>query len=458
VEKDVARWLEETIFAYYEIFIASYTMRIETLYLKNFRNVEEQSYPLNPHFTVLIGINGRGKSTWLHALRVACGAYFLGIPDASKRHIISDEIRQTSKGFLIQHTPVIVEAKGILDNSEGISWRRQVPEGKNFTTSTHADVGEVRNIGKEKYDKMRSGSDDLDLPVIAFFGTSRVHGGGRVRDNQTTRTGRQIFKEGYHSWLEMRSSVYRYDAWLKTYDILVEEGKEYPQSKPIFFDTLKTANPYIKQVAFVGTELWLKVEMDDYTSDYLPIHLHSDGIISYTEMVAELAYRCVVLNGNKREKAISDTKGVVMIDELDLHLHPSWQRHVVSDLKQAFPNIQFVATTHSPFIVQSLLKSELINLDLENANEGLETDPLNYGIEDVAEIEMLVENVPRSEAFKERVEVAGLYFSLIKQGKTSDSDAEVAQLRQKMNEMEERFSDDPVFVASLRIERNAYDL
>lgn len=433
-------------------------MRIETLYLKNFRNVVEQTYTFNPHFTVLIGINGRGKSTWLNAMRVACAPYLLHVPDTTNRHIVPDEIRQSNNGFIIQHTPVIVEARGYFPESKDlVTWRRQVPEGKNYTTSTAEDVGNIRSIGKEKYDKMIGGSDDLNLPIIAFFGTSRVHGSGR---NRTTRIGRQIFKEGYHSWLEMRSFIYRYDSWLTTYDILVSEGKEYPLSKQIFFETLQKANPYIKKIAFVGTELWLKVEMDNHTSEYLPMHLHSDGIIAFTEMVAELAYRCIVLNGSKQERAIIDTTGVVMIDELDLHLHPNWQRHVVSDLKNAFPNIQFVATTHSPFIVQSLAKDELINLDLEgeDGEEGLESDPTNYGIEDVAEIEMGVENVARSEAFTERVETASRYYQLISEGKSSKTDEEVARLRQKLNDLEERFSDDATFVATLKLERKANNL
>jgi predicted ATP-binding protein involved in virulence len=431
-------------------------MKINTLYLKNFRNVVEQTYAFSPHFTVLIGINGRGKSTWLHALRVAAGAYLLSISDAKSRHIDEDEVRQSSNGYLTKHTPVIVEARGILNSqSEAITWRRKIPENKNYTTSTIEDVGLIRNIGKEKYDKMMSGSDDLDLPVIAFFGTSRVHGTGR---NRETRIARQIFKEGYHSWFEMRSSVYRYDAWLKTYDVLAEEGKEYPLSKKVFFETLQAANPYLKKVAFVGTELWLKVEMDDYSSDYLPINLHSDGIISFTEMVAELAYRCIVLNGSKQEKAILETNGLVLIDELDLHLHPNWQRHVVADLKKAFPNIQFVATTHSPFIVQSLLKDEVINLDLNEENTGLESHPLNYGIEDVSESEMGVKDVARSLVFREKIRIASRYYELIRNGKNSKNDQETADLRQKLNDLEDRFSDDAVFVATLKLERKAYNL
>jgi predicted ATP-binding protein involved in virulence len=53
-------------------------------------------------------------------------------------------------------------------------------------------------------------------------------------------------------------------------------------------------------------------------------------------MVAELAYRCVILNGFLDDKAVIESRGIVMIDELDLHLHPTWQRHVIADLKMHF--------------------------------------------------------------------------------------------------------------------------
>ena len=354
------------------------SMKINSLHLKNFRNVVEARYELNPHFTVIIGINGKGKSTILHALRVACGTYLLAIPDAESKGIDPDEIRYVNGGtFLSPQTPVIVEATGSfrLESSE-IIWRRRIPEGKIRTTSSYEDVGKVRDMGKSKFDKMRQGSDDLDLPVIAFFGTSRLHGAAR---NRSPRIGRQIFKEGYNSWKEMRSFVYGYDSWLTTYPALLSVGKEYPESKKIFWDTLATAIPFIKKIDFVGTELWLMVEIEDYTSEYLPIHLHSDGIISFTEMVAELAYRCIVLNGNKRERAVIDTQGVVMIDELDQHLHPNWQRRVAGDLKNAFPNLQFVATTHSPYVVQSLQSDEVINLD-----RSVDTTPNDLNLEEVS--------------------------------------------------------------------------
>jgi predicted ATP-binding protein involved in virulence len=82
-------------------------------------------------------------------------------------------------------------------------------------------------------------------------------------------------------------------------------------------------------------------------------------------MVADIAYRCIKLNPHLGKNAVKETPGFVLIDEIDLHLHPNWQRRIVNDLKNTFPLIQFVATTHSPFIVQSVEQSELINLDDE---------------------------------------------------------------------------------------------
>jgi len=91
-------------------------------------------------------------------------------------------------------------------------------------------------------------------------------------------------------------------------------------------------------------------------------------------LVADLAIRMVTQNnflvpanelGPEDEplpRVLAQTPGVVLIDELDVHLHPKWQRGVVEALRRVFPRVQFISTTHSPFIVQSLREDELINL------------------------------------------------------------------------------------------------
>ncbi|WP_298147573.1 AAA family ATPase [Flavobacterium sp.] len=361
-------------------------MNIKKITIQNFRNIsEERTFYLDPSFTVFIGVNGKGKSTILHALRIASGAFFLAIPEVKSRHIAKDEIRILDQGkFLLQQFPVKVEAVGrFTGNSEEITWRRKWLEGKSASTYNSTDVGEIKKIAADRHNLMvKHHTDRIDLPIIAFFGISRAVGAGRMsKKSKIQRLGRQIFKEGYQDWEEMKAVKFHYHEWLQTYDTLVRLGKEYNGTKEAFFSAIRTANPFITEIEFINGELWLKIKIDDEETGFLPISSHSDGIHYFTAMVAEIAYRCIALNGYRMQNAITDTNGIILIDEIDLHLHPRWQRHVVQDLKKAFPRIQFVVTTHSPFIVQSLNSNELYNLD----DEYSDVNPTDLSIGEIAQ-------------------------------------------------------------------------
>lgn len=103
-------------------------------------------------------------------------------------------------------------------------------------------------------------------------------------------------------------------------------------------------------------------------------------------MVGDLAFKAAQLNPHLGADVLNQTPGIVLIDELDLHLHPRWQRHVVEDLRRMFPEVQFIATTHSPFVVQSLRDGELQPLDAqsipETGNLSLEEISRLMGVKD----------------------------------------------------------------------------
>lgn len=80
----------------------------------------------------------------------------------------------------------------------------------------------------------------------------------------------------------------------------------------------------------------------------------SDGARSVISMTADIAYRMARLNPDLGENVTLETPGVVLIDEIDMHLHPSWQQTVVNDLHKAFPKVQFIVTTHSPQVLTSV--------------------------------------------------------------------------------------------------------
>jgi AAA domain, putative AbiEii toxin, Type IV TA system len=141
----------------------------------------------------------------------------------------------------------------------------------------------------------------------------------------------------------------------------------------------------------------------------------------------------------------------VLIDELDVHLHPKWQRRVVNDLKNTFPAIQFVCTSHSPFIIQSISQGELRSLDVEDSQ------PLQYAnqsIEDIAEDIQLVEMPQQSLKAQHLAQATEQYFTLLEnQNGTSPDELEVAEVayRQAL----EPFSNDPGLTAFLKLEAMA---
>jgi predicted ATP-binding protein involved in virulence len=144
-----------------------------------------------------------------------------------------------------------------------------------------------------------------------------------------------------------------------------------------------------------------------------------------------------------------DGAGVVLIDELELHSHPRWQREVVEKLRTTFPNIQFIATTHSPFVIQSLRPGELINLDPEEFGEYSDKS-----IEDIAETVMGVELPQKSERYQRMMEAAEQYFTLLREMPLRTAE-DIRAAEERLNELAAPFSDDPAFQALLKLERES---
>ena len=90
----------------------------------------------------------------------------------------------------------------------------------------------------------------------------------------------------------------------------------------------------------------------------------SDGYRGTLSLFADIAYRMAMLNPALGDRVL-ETPGVVMIDEIDLHLHPRWQARILEDLVRIFPNVQFIVTTHSPVVVASVPRGNIRVLDGE---------------------------------------------------------------------------------------------
>jgi len=99
----------------------------------------------------------------------------------------------------------------------------------------------------------------------------------------------------------------------------------------------------------------------------IPINQLSDGYKSTVSLVADIAYRMAVLNPQCLGNVCNETSGIVLIDEVDLHLHPAWQQRILSDLTSIFPKVQFIVSTHAPEVINSVPKENVIIIEDNSA-------------------------------------------------------------------------------------------
>ena len=115
-------------------------------------------------------------------------------------------------------------------------------------------------------------------------------------------------------------------------------------------------------ILILTKDLEIFIRRENGEEEILPTRLLSDGIKGVLGLVADIAYRMALLNPQLLHR-INETPGVVLIDEIDMHLHPSWQKTIINDLKDAFPNVQFIFTTHSPSILSNVYQEHILILD-----------------------------------------------------------------------------------------------
>ncbi len=104
-------------------------------------------------------------------------------------------------------------------------------------------------------------------------------------------------------------------------------------------------------------------------------------------MVGDIAFKAIILNPHLADRAVRAVKRTVLVDEIDLHLHPTWRCVIVPALLDAFPELQFVVMTHSPIAIQSLRKGVLLDLSEMELDDAVYNMPLHEIIEDVQKVE-----------------------------------------------------------------------
>ncbi|WP_223592641.1 AAA family ATPase [Neobacillus bataviensis] len=429
-------------------------MIIHELHLENFHGFEQRHITFSDKFTVLVGDNGTGKTAVLDGIAVALGSFLSGLNGVHSRHIRRDEIHRRiyihgGMSDVQMQFPVKVSCKGEV-GGHVLTWSRAV-NGKHGSTTSR----DAKSIIKYASDLQRAVSkgEPVVLPVISYYGTGRVW--VQKKDRMDIKRSHNRL-EGYSYCLDPASNEKHFLRWMEKMTYIELQRKETPPA-------LKAVRKAISVCMRDWKSLEFDVESEElraigYDGMGLSFHLLSDGVRNTLGLVADLAHRMAQLNPALGESVVEETPGVVLIDELDLHLHPSWQRRIVEDLKRTFPKVQFITTTHSPFIIQSLEEGELRRLHEQDDNDFVRSEAfVNRSIEDIAESVMEIKNVQRSEKLNKMFKIAQQYYSLLQEGKKA-SDFKVEQLKIELDQLEALYSTDVAYYAFLQMERQAAGL
>lgn len=433
-------------------------MIVKDIHIENFKGIECIDLQFNKQFNVLIGENGAGKSSILDAVSIGLGTFLMNTSAAfgpsgrKSRPLSKNEVRMVIlSDDNIEATTVKLSGTFCIEDARFcIPWKREQPKGsKNLTVK---DASTLKKYGRDVVEKLETAEN---LPLIAYHTTGRLWGQmyERIKEDEKEKKieyekiGSRL--DGYFACLDPRSIEQKFLNWFKTYEDSILKFNKDKSLYNAFKNAITSMVPDWNDIHFHWglDDLLGKNDNNIWT----PFRNFSDGYKAIISITADIAYRAIKLNPHLGERAVLETEGIVLIDEIDMHLHPKWQRHIVDDLKRTFPKIQFIVTTHSPFIVQSLKADEVINLDLESVNE----DPFTKSIEEIAEQDMDVDNVKRSKKFIHYQEVAAKYFNLIEEGKNSENDISTKELKNQLDSLELEFNDDPVYVALMQAERKS---
>lgn len=442
-------------------------MKINKITIKNFRGFQDKSFELDSKMNVVLGNNTTGKTTLLQAIQIALGAYLQSMTLLPKEKAFRKNFTSTDRVLIynaakddfmlsIENPFIQVEAtvlstgknKGIAFNKEkNISWYREAKG--NTTIHAKKNVGELMDV-VSSWVKSRTSHDldtDIILPVVLAFGSNRIDNQYKQVIKEKSRDSKIIkaYKYALAETVDFRSAL----NWIYKYNSSAKSNTEIEGTNKAFYKALETAAK-LKNIAIDQDNrgLWADVQVTGQPMHRLKYEMMSDGFKAMVNIVAEIAYRCIMLNGWLGIDAVKQTPGIILIDEIDLYLHPHWQQHVLKDLQNAFPKIQFIVTTHSPFIVQSVESKNVITLDGQKGDN----DPNMRSIEEIVVNEMNMDTV-RSEKYNLMIKMADQYYQLVKSGKGNTPEAE--EIKKVLDEIEAEFSDDPAYVALLKAERKA---
>lgn len=327
-------------------------MKLKTITLQNFKGIENLTISLDEKSTILFGINGVGKSTILRAIDLLYANIITRLTGTTKKREADLDFEDISYGKSMTNMSAVF----VFEDGEEIEYNRFMSraKGKNHNLNklkSLVEKFEESYIVKGHDDGNGNWIEEVDnknMPIFVNYGVNRIVLDVPVRASKEQFVKLDAFDKAIESTIDFRNLF----KWFRNQEDIENEAKVRENLE--YEDKSLSAAKKAMLAMLEGFEdihidrrpLAMKVKKD---GKYLTINQLSDGEKCTIALFGDLARRMALANP-ERINPLEGT-GVVLIDELDLHMHTSWQRKVLGVLKTTFPNIQFIITTHSPQIL-----------------------------------------------------------------------------------------------------------
>ena len=408
-------------------------MKVKRLTMRSFRGIDNLTLDFDPNINVLIGNNGVGKSSVLDSLTVLF-SHLVGrlrtstgseIKDNSRKLFSESDIKNGAKECSVSIQASFlslaeVEIESTIEQKsldlENVSWSLTKFQ-KNSGKGSGLDSGQLHLIIDRLHEKLFSANANLflsvfypvnrtvlDIPLTALS-TEKSHAFRQLQAYDQSLTNGRVDFALFFTWFKQQEDL---ENELRLNDnpdhrdrLLEAVRKAIPEFLPGFSNLRVRRSPLRMTVQKQGQELI--------------INQLSDGEKCLLAMVGDLARRLAIANPGLPDPLQGE--GVVLIDEIELHLHPEWQRKIIQSLTKTFPNCQFIITTHSPQILGEIQDGVVYRLS--QSPSGVVAEKIQtYGRDSNQILEDVMGTPERSSTFKNELR---RLFRLIEDGNLEEA-------------------------------------
>ena len=344
-------------------------MKLKFVEIENFRAIEKIHLPLQPHITVLHGANAHGKTSVLSAIAIGLGAVPTLLPDVSGINFLKKD-RRDGKGC----------TRVLLTTTEDITWERTSGAKRRAGWSWGKDKIQEPTLKYPQRDLKQWlsgialkgwGGTNINLPILAFYDTERAvthltKKSGRPKNTPSryaalsgALSARTNFRELFEWFYMKENEELREQKERHNHDYRLKDLSAVREAISTMIDDVTEPHVEFRPLRLVVSE-----QVDGAPSKNRNFDQLSGGYQAVIALAADLAWR--MAQGNPYLSNPLKSEAVILIDEIELHLHPSWQQRILGDLRRTFPNAQFIVSTHSPQVLTTVQPECIVELHREN--------------------------------------------------------------------------------------------